>query len=185
MPNILKLTSVRKEQFLELLQQGHTISSAALAVGLSTECIRKHRKKDPEFGLSVEVARECQLQVVEDALYAAAIAGNVRAQIFYLVNRSKHLPPEERWYSIGHFKYENDQEARVAAKRAHHADPETRMQEFMRQVDAMLTPEERGQLDAIVERHNAAEEAEAATAEPEGEEPPDILLLPPAGCSVA
>lgn len=84
-----RLNKRTKQEFLAFLYSGHSITSASEKVGLDRHKILSHRRKDPVFNQQVEDACETTMEMVEDALYKKALSGNVTAQIFYLVNRSR------------------------------------------------------------------------------------------------
>src|SRR5262245_20200867 len=106
MPNRTKCTVVKKGQLLELLRCGHTLTGACAILGFSLWTLRRHRLKDKQFGDEVQAALEVQVAVVADALYQAAVGGNVKAQIFFLVNRSRHWPEADRWLNTWNIRAE-------------------------------------------------------------------------------
>lgn len=94
-----------KEQFIELLWSGNSITSAAEALNVGRRTIYRHRHDDPKFDEAVVKAMRGRIEIVEDALYMSALQGNVTAQIFYLVNRTRHLKDQrdkrgEKWISV-------------------------------------------------------------------------------------
>jgi len=89
-----KLTEERAETFLHLLENGNTITSICAALGIDTSTYRHYRLTHPEFAQQVDDIKKARELLVEDALYAAAMSGNVKAQIFWLCNRAP-----ERWRS--------------------------------------------------------------------------------------
>lgn len=91
--NLTNLTRNRqKEDFLESLTGGVSISDACKAVNLSRDTIWRWRKKYIGFDNKILSIIDSRTQTVEDALYASALKGNVTAQIFWLKNRAK-----DRW----------------------------------------------------------------------------------------
>jgi len=91
--NLTDLTRNRqKEDFLESLTGGVSISEACKAVNLSRDTIWRWRKKYIGFDNKILSIIDSRTQTVEDALYASALKGNVIAQIFWLKNRAK-----DRW----------------------------------------------------------------------------------------
>ncbi|WP_286981225.1 transposase [Pseudothermotoga sp.] len=83
-----KFTPRKKELFITLIANGNTIANVCEALGIDTSTYRKARASDPEFAALVDEAKKIRVHLVEDALYQSALAGNVLAQKFYLVNRS-------------------------------------------------------------------------------------------------
>lgn len=94
--NLTNLTRNRqKEDFLESLKGGVSISDACKAANLSRDTIWRWRKKYIGFNHKILSIINSRTQTVEDALYANALNGNVTAQIFWLKNRAS-----ERWRDI-------------------------------------------------------------------------------------
>jgi len=87
-----RFTTKKREAYLEHLRRGALRGAAAKAVGVSRWTPLAHAKADPEFARAIEEAELAAVQVVEDALFAAAAEGNVTAQIFVLTNRAP-----DRW----------------------------------------------------------------------------------------
>jgi hypothetical protein len=102
---VLKLTPDKKAKFLEVLRAGSSITDACTALGVAYSTVRNHRLKSSSFDEQVRVAMEIQVAKVEDALFRAAIKGNVTAQIFYLINRTRFKPQEQRWQHVNHIRY--------------------------------------------------------------------------------
>lgn len=91
--NIRKLDKYKKEQFIQLLKMGNTLTMAAKGIGVAPDTVLDERKRDKRFDERVKDARyNYQVTLVEDALYTAAMGGNVTAQIFFLKNRAP-----DRW----------------------------------------------------------------------------------------
>lgn len=97
-----KFTKEVREKILELLSNGQTIALACEAVGVSTSHFLKYRQTHPEFDKAVRAAMKGQICHVEDSLYQTALNGNVTAQIFFLVNRTRHMPRDspDRWMNL-------------------------------------------------------------------------------------
>lgn len=87
-----KFTAAKKEAYLEALRRGSLRGAAAKAVGVTRWTILHHARQDPEFAKAIEDAEMSLVQVVEDALYKAAVEGNVTAQQVILYNRAP-----DRW----------------------------------------------------------------------------------------
>jgi len=87
--NIRKVDKYKKEQFIQLLKMGNTLSMAAKMIDVATDTVLDERRRDKRFDAKVKDARyNYQIFLVEDALYTAAMGGNVTAQIFFLKNRA-------------------------------------------------------------------------------------------------
>ncbi len=87
-----KFDSIKKDEYLALLRQGHTRGLAASLVGIHRATVSTHMKKDNEFADAVSEAESDAIGKVENALFEAAISGNVTAIQVYLYNRNP-----ERW----------------------------------------------------------------------------------------
>lgn len=87
-----KFGAVKRAAFLTALREGSRRGAAAEAVGISRETVRLAYNADPDFAAQVEQAEMDANEPVEDALYQAALAGNVVAAQVWLYNR---MP--ERW----------------------------------------------------------------------------------------
>jgi len=87
-----KFDSIKKDAYLELLKQGHTRGLAASLVGIHRATVSIHMKKDKGFAEAVSEAESDAIGKVENALFEAAISGNVTAIQVYLYNRNP-----ERW----------------------------------------------------------------------------------------
>jgi len=87
-----KFDTIKKDEYLELLRQGHTRGHAASLVGIHRATVGIHMKKDRGFAEAVSEAESDAIGKVENALFEAAISGNVTAIQVYLYNRNP-----ERW----------------------------------------------------------------------------------------
>ncbi len=87
-----KFDSIKKDEYLALLRQGHTRGLAASLVGIHRATVSIHMKKDSGFAEAVSEAESDAIGKVENALFEAAISGNVTAIQVYLYNREP-----ERW----------------------------------------------------------------------------------------
>jgi len=87
-----KFDSIKKGKYMELLRQGHTRGLAASLVGIHRATVSIHMKKDRAFAEAVSEAESDAIGKVENALFEAAISGNVTAIQVYLYNRNP-----ERW----------------------------------------------------------------------------------------
>lgn len=77
----------KKAAYLEQLRNGVRRMAAARAVGVDPDTVSIHKAKDPEFAAACEQAELEACEQVEDALFQAAISGNVVACQVYLYNR--------------------------------------------------------------------------------------------------
>ena len=82
-----KLNTIKKEEYLEKLRNGHTRGYAATLVGVGRSTIYDHMKKDKAFADAISEAETDAIAKVENALYEAATSGNVTAIQVYLYNR--------------------------------------------------------------------------------------------------
>jgi hypothetical protein len=76
-----------KRQILEALGSGLPRYKACETVGISLATFYRWLNQDKKFAREVAEAEEVAVMLVEDALYAKAIKGDVRAMIFFLTNR--------------------------------------------------------------------------------------------------
>lgn len=102
MANIVKFDKVKRAQYLKLVGDGNTLTYAANLLGVSYETVRLYREKHPSYNEKVLATRKTKIDMVADALYTGAVGGNVTAQIFFLVNRTRHLPRDdpEKWMNL-------------------------------------------------------------------------------------
>jgi len=82
-----KFDSIKKDEYLELLRQGHTRGLAASLVGIHRATVSTHMKKDNGFAEAVSEAESDAIGKVENALFEAANSGNVTAIQVFLYNR--------------------------------------------------------------------------------------------------
>lgn len=82
----------KREQYLELLRNGERRGRAAELVGVDRTTVWRHQQRDEEFALACDESEILADEAVEDALYQAALAGNVVACQVWLYNRRP-----ERW----------------------------------------------------------------------------------------
>ncbi len=91
---VMEVTQRKKvlKAILRSLENGAGIQAACKAAGITTMSFWRWRKKNPKLDKLVATLLEGQIEIVEDALYKSALAGNTTAQIFFLTNRAP-----ERW----------------------------------------------------------------------------------------
>ncbi len=88
-----KFTPAKQKEYLRLLaEDGLGRCAAARAVGLVPQWISSYCKEHPDFEAQRDEAELAANEQVENALYTAALAGNVTACQVWLYNR---MP--ERW----------------------------------------------------------------------------------------
>jgi len=92
----------RKQAYLDALRQGARRGAAAASVGVTRETVRLHRQKDPEFA-QAEIDAELEAhELVEDALFQAALSGNVVACQVWLYNRMPDRWQDRRNVNLQH-----------------------------------------------------------------------------------
>ena len=87
MSRIEKFDAEKKKAYLELLRNGGRRMASARAVGVNPRTVENHIKKDKKFAAELSRAEIEANQQVEDALYQAALSGNVTAIQVWLYNR--------------------------------------------------------------------------------------------------
>lgn len=96
-----KFDDAKKEQYLDLLRQGHTRGLAASLVGIHRATVSIHMSKDKAFAKAVSEAESDAVGKVENALFEAAVSGNVTAMQVYLYNRNPERWADRRNVRIG------------------------------------------------------------------------------------
>jgi len=86
-----------KKVILESLKNGASIVAACKGAGVDWHTFDKWRKESKRFNKQIIDVLNSRTQVVEDALFKAAVDGNVTAQIFWLKNRAPG-----RWKDVTH-----------------------------------------------------------------------------------
>lgn len=81
------LTAERKEKFVQLISEGVGRIAAARAIGVNISTVERHMHKDPAFAEAVRRAETEADEKVENALFQAAISGNVSAIELWLTRR--------------------------------------------------------------------------------------------------
>lgn len=92
----IKFNASAREAFLKHLQAGKTKTEASEAIGIDRTTTYQYRTAHPEFEEQVRAAEIRVVEAVEDALYAQALKGNVKAQEIVLYNRAS-----DRWADKG------------------------------------------------------------------------------------
>lgn len=84
---VVKRTPQVIEAYLDALRQGARRGAAAQAAGVTRTTINEWKHDDPDFA-AAEIAAELEAnELVEDALFQAAVSGNVTAIQVWLYNR--------------------------------------------------------------------------------------------------
>jgi len=96
-----KFGTIKREKYLQRLAEGGRRYATAKEVGVSAELVRLYRKAFPEFSVAEEQAEMQANEQVEDALFQAAISGNVTAAQVWLYNRDP-----QRWKDQRNNKHE-------------------------------------------------------------------------------
>ena len=96
-----KRTPSRLKAVIRSIRKGSSINAACLAAGIDVVSFWRWRKKDPKLDHLVKTTYDSRIQIVEDALYKAALEGNITAQIFFLKNRQPN-----RWRDVHDIKGE-------------------------------------------------------------------------------
>lgn len=78
----------RKAAYIDALKSGLRKGDAAKAIGVARGTVWKAAEEDEEFRARIEEAAEEAVEAVEDALYEAALSGNVVAIQVVLYNRA-------------------------------------------------------------------------------------------------
>jgi hypothetical protein len=82
-----KFTAKKRDEYLELLRAGQRRGAAAHAVGVTRQTVSQYKKRDLEFAALCDDAEMDANEEVEDALFQAALSGNVTAVQVWLYNR--------------------------------------------------------------------------------------------------
>ena len=77
----------KKQTIIDNLANGTTIISACKNADITPDTFYRWYKEDKEFREGIENAKKGRTCIVEDALYAVAMKGNITAIIYYLCNR--------------------------------------------------------------------------------------------------
>ncbi len=101
-PRYAKITPEVKHKLVWMIEQGHTYTYACEAVGVSVTYVNEYRQKHPQFDRRVKAAMQGHEDMMADALYTTGLGGNVTAQIFYLVNRTRFRPRSDprKWMHV-------------------------------------------------------------------------------------
>lgn len=100
---------VEVERFLELVAVGVAPVNAGIEVGWSPQRTKAHMK-DPDFADMVDGALERANASMEQALYAKGMAGNVTAQMWWLMNRAP-----DRWRDVKRIEVRTEHKVSLTA----------------------------------------------------------------------
>ena len=95
MENASNVSLIKKEKIktvLESLSKGTSFVKACKAADINQATFWRWRRQSKKLNQQVLQVLDSRTQTVEDALYKAAVEGNVTAQIFWLKNRAP-----DRW----------------------------------------------------------------------------------------
>jgi hypothetical protein len=82
-----KFDDRKQKKYVELIGKGVGRLAAAKAVGIGPTSVLYERDKNPEFVKAVSEAEMMATDVIENAVWRKAKAGNITACIFWLLNR--------------------------------------------------------------------------------------------------
>ena len=85
--NQKKFDRAKKDEYLGLLREGTRRGQAAHHVGVNPSTVQRHMQRYPSFTEEVSQAEMLANEEVENALYTAAVSGNVTACQVWLYNR--------------------------------------------------------------------------------------------------
>ena len=111
-PRFVKFGIIKKSKYIELLANGGRRVVSSKAVGVSYECVRLHMQKDEIFADRVSEAEIEANENVENALYQAAIGGNVIAMQVWLYNRAP-----DHWQDRRNVKHTDKMDPKEASER--------------------------------------------------------------------
>ena len=131
-----KFDRAKKDEYLGLLREGIRRGQAAQKVGVNPCTVQRHMQRYPSFTEEVSQAEMLANEEVENALYTAAVSGNVTACQVWLYNR---LP--DTWADRRNIK------AEISGKDG--GPIQTDMKVIL---DALNDPEARDALDALSRR---------------------------------
>jgi hypothetical protein len=95
-----KMTPERVAKYLDSLRAGNRRGMAARAAGITRDTVWRWRRLDPDFAHDEAQAELDAHEDVEDALYQAAISGNVTAIQVWLYNRMPDRWRDQRNLSV-------------------------------------------------------------------------------------
>jgi len=87
-----KFNENKKQEFLNFVRDGATISAAAAAVNITRQAVHEYKNRTPGFAEEISIAKEEAVQEVEEALFLQAMSGHSTSMFFWLKNRAP-----DRW----------------------------------------------------------------------------------------
>src|SRR5574341_706472 len=96
-----KITPRVEKQLLELLSAGNSMSYVCSVLGISRMTEWDFRQKNAEYRLRLDEVLSRRVEIVEDALYTKAVAGDVQAAKFWLTNRASGKWKNEASIKVG------------------------------------------------------------------------------------
>lgn len=91
MPAPVKIDAEMRRAFVRAIRKGSTISKACELLGLTRWAVHLHRQSDAEFDKAVRTAALVLIDRIADVVAEKALAGDLRAAEFFLVNPSRQL----------------------------------------------------------------------------------------------
>lgn len=82
-----KLDAIKRETYLNLLREGGRRGTSAKAIGVCRSTLADLMKADVKFAKAVSKAEMEANEIIEDAMFEAARAGNTTAMQVWLYNR--------------------------------------------------------------------------------------------------
>lgn len=118
-----KFNKSRQKDYLEQVQSGCGLNTAARKVGCSPQTVWRFRKQHPEFEERIAEAETLSLEPFEDAVKRLALGDeenrpNLLALMYYLGNRSRG-----RWVDVRKFEPKQKQVIDPEQQRQLLADP--------------------------------------------------------------
>jgi len=163
-PRFSKITSEIKERLLELLAFGNTFMHSCNVLDVSPSYIIEYRATHPAYDAKVRAAMKTQQAAMADALYTTGVGGNVTAQIFFLVNRTRFLRSSDpdKWMNTQNIEVSGPGEGPLELT---FLSPEERE----RQILELLVKKEKDLAEGSVRPkfHNLAKSKKAGKTEPQ------------------
>ena len=101
-PRYAKITAEVKHKLIWLIENGNTYTYSCEAVGVSVPYMNEYRQRHPQFDRRVKSVMMGQEDMMADALFTTGLSGNVAAQVFFLVNRTRFRSREDprKWMHV-------------------------------------------------------------------------------------
>jgi len=147
----------KKEEFLKMLREGSRRGAACEAVDITREAFQQHYNDDPKFAQAVEQAEIEASELIEDALFQAAMAGNVTAISMWLQKR--HLLDADTDTDVDDADTDTDVD-KNESKKSQLPQPVKKIAKFLGVKN--LKPKQRAFLVAYIETGNITKAARMA-----------------------